>query len=564
MMIRRVLSNMKIANKILASGVIMLLTVAAVGLVALRSFGVMDEAADHLESAGKRTEWIGSVGVRLLSYARNVEFLPLEMSGEQRRGFEAGADEDLRVLRALLADEARKASSERTRSSIEAMGHLLAEYDAHAVNIRRMSREAKFDEAGQLTFVAAPSVGKIREILQAMEQRTARRLQEAATSAHDAHHMARMMMIVVLLTGALLSVAAVGYIVTAYVTTPLANMTKAMLAVASGDTSTVVPSLGQKDELGQLGSALDTFRGNLLEQRRLMDEQAGAQATKERQAAAISSAVSDFQRSIGEVVTTVVSASVELEAAAGTLSQTASSTRTIAEQTSAASEQASGNVTAVATAVQELTASIGEIGRQVQNSSARALNAVEQLKTTDGRMANLLDSAGRIGEVVRLITAVAEQTNLLALNATIEAARAGEAGKGFAVVASEVKALAGQTARATDAIAQQIGSIQAATSEAANSIREIGKSIIEVSEIASAISMTADEQAKAAQLIARNVDDAAERTSSVAASVSQVSSGAVETGSAAAQVLSTSQELSQQGEALRMRVEVFLNQVRAA
>src|SRR3546814_1789206 len=75
-------------------------------------------------------------------------------------------------------------------------------------------------------------------------------------------------------------------------------------------------------------------------------------------------------------------------------------------------------------------------------------------------------AAQRIGEVVNLISDIAEQTNLLALNATIEAARAGEAGKGFAVVASEVKNLATQTAKATGEIGQQIGDMKQATGEA--------------------------------------------------------------------------------------------------
>ncbi|WP_239508536.1 methyl-accepting chemotaxis protein, partial [Serratia marcescens] len=76
-------------------------------------------------------------------------------------------------------------------------------------------------------------------------------------------------------------------------------------------------------------------------------------------------------------------------------------------------------------------------------------------------------------EVVQLIRAIAEQTNLLALNATIEAARAGEAGRGFAVVASEVKQLASQTARATEDIAGQVSAIQQATGRTVSSMAGI-------------------------------------------------------------------------------------------
>ncbi|WP_425431997.1 methyl-accepting chemotaxis protein [Geodermatophilus ruber] len=78
-----------------------------------------------------------------------------------------------------------------------------------------------------------------------------------------------------------------------------------------------------------------------------------------------------------------------------------------------------------------------------------------------GEVDALTQASTAIGEVIRIISGIAEQTNLLALNATIEAARAGEAGKGFAVVASEVKDLARETATATQRVADQIAAIQA-------------------------------------------------------------------------------------------------------
>src|SRR6202000_2996674 len=101
---------------------------------------------------------------------------------------------------------------------------------------------------------------------------------------------------------------------------------------------------------------------------------------------------------------------------------------------------------------------------------------------TTERVSELSRAATRIGDVVELINTIAGQTNLLALNATMEAPRAAEAGRGVAVVASEVKALAEQTAKATGEIGQQISGIQSATQESVGAIREISGTIEKISE----------------------------------------------------------------------------------
>jgi methyl-accepting chemotaxis protein len=143
----------------------------------------------------------------------------------------------------------------------------------------------------------------------------------------------------------------------------------------------------------------------------------------------------------------------------------------------------------IASAADELAASVTEIDRQVSQANAIAGKAVSEAEWTNTMVRELNEAAGRIGDVVRLITDIAEQTNLLALNATIEAARAGEAGRGFAVVASEVKALAGQTAKATEDIAAQIAGMQKATTRAIEAIGAIERTIREIGEISGAIGL---------------------------------------------------------------------------
>ena len=271
-----------------------------------------------------------------------------------------------------------------------------------------------------------------------------------------------------------------------------------------------------------------------------------------------------FEANVKTVVDAVTASATQLQSTAQSMTATAEETNRQASSVAAASEQASANVQTVASASEELSSSIAEIARQVAESSHMSNDAAEQARNTNTQVESLAAAAQKIGEVVNLISDIAEQTNLLALNATIEAARAGEAGKGFAVVASEVKSLASQTAKATEEISGQIGSIQTATTDAVAAIREIAKTIESLSEIASTIAAATEQQGAATQEIAGSVQQAASGTTEVSNNIAGVTQAASEAGASASQVLDAANGLTQQSDNLRAEVDRFLGEVRAA
>ena len=346
---------------------------------------------------------------------------------------------------------------------------------------------------------------------------------------------------------------------------PMTGMTGVMARLAGGTLDIEIPSLHREDEVGAMARAVQVFRENALRVQAMEQAQAGNKLKAEQDRKAAMAQVADsFEQAVGRIIEAVSSASSEIEHAAGGLTATANKNHELTTQAASASDRSSSNVQTVAAASEQMAASVSEIGRQVQQSESVTQEAVRQAEQTNERIAELSQSAGRIGEVVKMIAAVAAQTNLLALNATIEAARAGEAGRGFAVVASEVKALAAQTAKATEEIGTQITQMQSATEHSVSAIKKISATIGQISGISTAIASAVEQQGASTQEIAKNVQQAARDTVEVGNSLSDVSRGAANTKAEAEQVHAFARSLSQEGGSLKQEVEKFLGTIRAA
>ena len=217
-----------------------------------------------------------------------------------------------------------------------------------------------------------------------------------------------------------------------------------------------------------VGTAIDLMRLSVEESERRSEELTFAHRELRERKAALTALADSFEGTLEDILGMVGSATVEMQVAAQVLS------------------------------------AVSEVGRQVAQSSQMSRRAVEDMRDTNDTVARLENVALKIAEVVGIISGVAKQTNLLSLNATIESARAGQLGRGFSVVANEVKALATQTAKATGDISEHLAAIQGLTGEAVASIQTIGSTIEQVNEISSSITTLVERQAIATREIFAN------------------------------------------------------------
>ncbi|MEU0557776.1 methyl-accepting chemotaxis protein [Dactylosporangium maewongense] len=342
----------------------------------------------------------------------------------------------------------------------------------------------------------APVFAIINKDLDTLESAEAGAAAASAKAARDSYESNRTMAIVLLSIG-MVGALALGLFVARGIVRSLQRVKAVCEGLAEGDL-TRTTGLTSRDEPGQMGRALDTATARLRQTVSTIDGSAGRLA----------------------------GASERMSGVATRIASSAAQTSAQAQTVAAAAEEVSRSVDTVSAGSEEMGASIREIAQNASEAARVANEAVQITEQTSATMSRLGDSSAEIGNVIKVITSIAEQTNLLALNATIEAARAGEAGKGFAVVASEVKDLAQETARATEDISRRVQAIQDDTSGAVAAIEQVSAVIARISDFQTTIASAVEEQTATTSEMSRSVTEAAAGTGEIAQNITGVAEAA--------------------------------------
>ncbi|MFJ4142572.1 methyl-accepting chemotaxis protein [Pseudomonas sp. NPDC089734] len=502
--------------------------VIGLGIFALNRMSIIRQATTDLETNMlPSVSYLGEVDENLL-LLRIMSFRYLvNREPEKIQETEVRAQELTQKLKKAEANYAALPSGDEEKDVYRKFQSALAEYLEIQLHAKALSRDNNLDELRSLiNGRMKTSTDLISSQLDQLITINKTSAQEASERSSKHFENANIAIIMVSVLAAVLTVF-LAWLLTRSIVMPLARAVRAAEEISEGNLTKHIEVDG-KDEPGRLLAALVLMQQNL----RKTIEQISGSATQLASAAEELSAVTE-ESSRG-----LQRQNDELEQAA-----------TAVNQMTAAVEEVARNAVSTSQASQQSN-DTARHGRDKVVETVKAIQTMtHDVQSTSSLIEGLAAQGREIGKVLDVIRAIAEQTNLLALNAAIEAARAGEAGRGFAVVADEVRALAHRTAQSTQEIEQMVAGIQTGTGQAVESmtlntgrtrstldlaraagdaLEQITDAISQINERNLVIASASEEQAQVSREVDRNLVNIRDLANQSAAGANQTSAASHE------------------------------------
>jgi methyl-accepting chemotaxis protein len=521
--------NLKTSFKLISSFLIIAAIMAFVGLYGLTNLGKLNTSLDDMYD--NQLNAVKSLQQVQISFNEmRVSLRKVYMEKDQQIVTDVGVQleqETLNIEEAMSSFRNTKLSEASKQALLpfdEGWAQYLEIYES-TYQLKAANQLAEMEKAINGDYQV--SATQIKDILNKLIDINLAEADQSRDDGAKVYSSSRVITIVILIAAVIISIL-FGYFIAQIIANPLKRVVTLVSRIADGDLTETV-NIQTKDEIGALGNAIDAMVKNL---RQIV----GNILTNSQSLAAASQQIS---------------ASSE-EIASGNANQ-ADAAQTISElfkELSTAIHSVAQN-TELASELSDRTTQVAKDGGAVIQSSMASMQEVS------GKMSRLEDDSQKVGDIIEVIEDIADQTNLLALNAAIEAARAGEQGRGFAVVADEVRKLAERSSEATKQITGIIKGMQENTKQSVAAVQESATFSQKTGEAFKHIaSMVNDAGQKVTEIAAASEEQAAQ-ASTVQEAVESISAATEEAAAASQETAATAQSLAILAEDLRQAVSIF-------
>ncbi|CRM56789.1 MULTISPECIES: methyl-accepting chemotaxis protein [Pseudomonas] len=516
---------MKISTKLLLSFLLCALVTLGVGLLGIKGVVRLATAleqtfSNNLVSVSNTAATLNGLVAHNRGLYRLMDASKGDVSAQDRDRVRQDIANELKRSQAAYATYRATPLEDDERAAGDKLDQIWPAYTSSSERIMALLDSGQVEQARtQLNTANNELFRQARELIRVMIESNSRQIKEGAVAADELRGSALAWMISGIVLAFIIALT-IGVLITRLITRPIAQAVESAQRIAKGDLTQVILT-ERTDEAGQLLMALADMQGGL---KSTLVEIANASDQLASAAEELSAVTDESSRGLTRQ-------NDEIQQAA-----------TAVNQMTAAVDEVASNAVSTSEASRQATTEAEDGRQQVEQAVSGMSSMVSEINDSTQSVADLAGQVREIGKVIDVIRGIADQTNLLALNAAIEAARAGEQGRGFAVVADEVRALAHRTQISTVDIEKMIGEVQIGADgavaamnksltwanntqtlaqNAGEALQRITASVSMINERNLVIASASEEQAQVAREVDRNLLNIQDLSTQTAAGANQ-------------------------------------------